>query len=361
MSRIGNTLGPSMFEILVILFCLSINAILAGFEIGFVSAPKPQLRHLAKNGSKEAQRILELRETPERVLSILQIGITLVGAIAAAVGGAGATESVTPFLQRRFGIAETPAEAISIILVVIPITYMSVVFGELVPKTLALRNPIRVSTTGAPWLMIADRILAPAVNVLERSTKLVIRIFFRKSRPPAPIPDTAVEIDSLAQHHQQAVINLAHLERRQIKDILLPWKDVIFLRSTDSMDEIIPVVFSSGHTRLPVKDDGKIIGILHTKEFLAFRESGGKDWRSIIRPIIRVLPTDTALTSLRLMQSKRSHMAVAFSQTGELMGIVTMEDILEEFLGDVMDEDDHSFTRKVFADRVKAKMSPPKL
>jgi putative hemolysin len=350
-----------MFEILVIGTCLIVNALLAGLEIGFVSAPKPQLRHLAKSGSKEAQRILALRENPERTLSIIQIGITLVGAVAAAVGGAGATESVTPLLQSRFGLSEAPAEAISIILVVIPITYLSVVFGELVPKSLALRNPIRVSTKGARWLVLADRLLAPAVNLLEWSTKQVIRVFFRKAKPATPMPETTVEIDALAQHHQQAVLNLAHLERRQIKDILVPWSDVVFLRSTDSMEDIVPVVFASGHTRIPVKDNGNVVGILHTKEFLAFRENAGREWQSIIRPTIRLQTTDTALTTLRLMQTKRSHMAVAFSPAGELMGIVTMEDILEEFLGDVMDEDDQSFFRKVFADRVKGKMAPPQV
>jgi putative hemolysin len=348
-----------MVEIVVILLCLIVNAILAGLEIGFVSAPKPQLRHLAKSGNKEAKRILELRDHPERVLSIIQIGITLVGAVAAAVGGAGATESLTPYLQQKFKVGQTLAEAISIITVVIPITYLSVVFGELVPKTLALRNPIRVSTNGAGWLIIADRILAPAVKVLEWSTKKVIRVFFKKSKPSTPLPETTVEIDSLAQHHQQAVLNLAHLERRQIKDILVPWSSVVFLRSTDTVEEIVPIVFSSGHTRMPVKDNGKIIGILHAKEFLPYRESGGKEWKGIIRPIICVQTTDTALTSLRLMQSKKSHMAAVFSQTGDLVGIVTMEDILEEFLGDVMDEDDESFTKKLFADRVKGKMTPP--
>ena len=122
-----------MFEIAVIATCLLVNALLAGVEIGFVSVSKPQLRYLARGGSAEARRILALRDNPERTLSVIQIGITLVSAVAAAVGGAGATESMTPLLQRRFGLSETLAEAISIVFVVIPITYPSVVFGELVP------------------------------------------------------------------------------------------------------------------------------------------------------------------------------------------------------------------------------------
>ena len=348
-----------MFEIGVIATCLLVNALLAGVEIGFVSASKPQLRYLARGGSTEAQRILALRDNPERTLSVIQIGITLVGAVAAAVGGAGATESMTPLLRLRFGLSETLAEAISIVFVVIPITYLSVVFGELVPKTLALRDPLRVSTRSSRWLLLADRTLEPAVNVLEWSTKMVIRVFFKKARPAAPLPETTVEIDALDSQHQQAVLNLAHLERRQIRDILVPWGDVVFVRSADSMEAVVPVVFASGHTRLPVEDNGNVVGILNTKEFLAYRESGGTEWHGSIRPALRVLTTAPALTSLRTMQAKHIHMAVAYSPSGSLEGIVTMEDILEEFLGDVMDEDDHSYVRKLFADRVKGKMVPP--
>lgn len=350
-----------MFEIVVIAFCLALNALLAGLEMGFVAASKPQLRHLAKTGNEEARHILSLRESPERTLSVIQIGITLVGAIASAVGGAGATESVTPYLQARFGMGETLAEVLAIMAVVIPITYLSVVFGELVPKTIALRNPLLVSLKGAPGLALADKLLAPAVTVLEWSTKKIIRVFFRKTTPVAALPETVVEIDSLAAHHQQAILNLAHLERRAVRDILVPWDTVTFVRSTDTMDEIVPVIFASGHTRLPVIDDGSVLGILHTKEFLAYRENGGKEWQSIIRPIIRVQASDTALSLLRVMQQKRSHMAAIFSPSGERLGIVTLEDILEEFLGDVFDEDDQSFIRKVFADRVKRKMTPPQV
>ncbi len=348
-----------MFELFVIILCLVINSLLAGFEMAFVSASKPQLRHLAHQGNKDAQHILSLRDKPERTLSIIQIGITLVGAIAAAIGGAGATESMTPWLVKKFELSEASSELISIVLVVIPITYLSVIFGELIPKSLALRNPILVSTKGSPWLIIAERILAPAVDVLEWSTKLVISILFRKNRSITHFPETTVDIDALEQHHQQAVLNLVHLERRLIKDILVPCADVIFLKTTDQMEDVVQVVLTSGHTRLPVRDEEKVIGILHTKEFLAYREGDGKRWQSIIRPGLQVLTTDTALTSLRLMQAKRSHLAIAYSTTGKWAGIVTMEDILEEFLGDVMDEDDESFVRKVFADRAKGKMIPP--
>ena len=344
-----------MEEIVVIVLCLLVNALLAAYEMAFVSVPKPELRKLARSGQKEAQRILGLRESPERTLSIIQIGITLVGAISAAVGGAGASESIEPFFRGKLGMSESGAEFLAILSVVIPITYLNVVVGELVPKTLALRNPLKITLFGARWLFIADRLLAPAVFILEWSTKRFLRVFFPRSKSAPPASETTVEIDNLPQHHQQAILNLARIERKQIKDILLPWKEVAFVRRADSMDEVVPMVFASGHTRLPVIDNGGVAGLLHTKEFLALRETGVKDWQSIIRPVIRVKASDSLLSTLRLMQAQRSHIAAVFSPVGERLGIVSLEDITEEIWGDIYDEDEDSSIRKIFADRVKSR------
>jgi putative hemolysin len=200
-----------MAEIIVIAVCLVLNALFAAYEMAFVSIPKPELRRLARNGSKEAQRILNLRENPERTLSIIQIGITLVGAVSAAVGGAGAAESIEPYFRERLGMTESMAEFISILLVVLPLTYLSVVVGELVPKSLALKNPVKITFLGSRPLLIADRILSPAVSFLEWSTKQILRVVFPKSKNTAPVPETSLEIDALPQHHQQAVLNIKFL------------------------------------------------------------------------------------------------------------------------------------------------------
>jgi putative hemolysin len=348
-----------MEELFVIAACLVFNALFAAFEMAFVSIPRPELRRLARSGVKDAQRILSLRENPERTLSIIQIGITLVGAISAAVGGAGASESIEPLFRKHLGMSENSAEFLSILMVVLPLTYLSVVVGELVPKSLALKNPIKIVFWGARWLQIADRLLSPAVTLLDWSTRQLLRIFFPRSKQTTPPPETSVEIDALPQHHQQAVLNLAHIERRKIKDILVPWKNVNFIRSNDSMDDVVPVVFASGHTRLPVINNGQVEGILHTKEFLALRETGGTDWAAIVRPTLKVSPTDSVLSTLRLMQGNRNHMAIVKTPEGERVGIVTLEDISEEIWGDIFDEDDDSMIRKVFADRAKTKMQPP--
>lgn len=347
-----------MEELVVIVVCLVINGLLAAYEMAFVSVPRSELRRLAKSGNGDAEQLLQLRVNPERTLSIIQIGITLVGAISAAIGGAGASESIEPYFQSNFGLSENTAEFISILLVVIPITYLSVVVGELVPKSLALKNPVKITLGGLRWIRFADALLAPVVSFLEWSTRKILWAFFSKAKTATAVLDTAVEIDSLAQHHQQAVLNLAHIEKRKIKDIMVPWNDVNFARASDSMEEVVLVIFASGHTRLPVLDQNKIVGIVHTKEFLALRETGNKNWIGIVRPVLRVQPTEPILATLRMMQAKRNHMAIVVAPTGENLGIVSLEDISEEIWGDIFDEDDDSSIRKIFADRVKSKLPP---
>lgn len=343
-----------MEEFLIIAACLLINAVLAAYEMAFVAVPRPELRRLARQGNKDAQQLLKLRDIPERTLSVIQIGITLVGATSAAVGGAGAVESIVPYFM-NLGLSENLSVPLAILLVVVPITYASVVVGELVPKTLALRNPVKITLRGAKWVFLADRILSPAVDLLEWSTNKLLSIFFPRSRTSVPPPETTVEIDALAQHHQEAVLNLARIERKPIRSILVPWKDVNCVRSQDSLEDVVAVVFASGHTRLPVIDNDHVLGVLHTKEFLAFRETGSKDWQSIIRKILIIKDNMSALSVLRLMQNQHSHMAIVTSFTGERLGIVTLEDISEEIWGDIYDEDDDSRVRKVFAEKAKSR------
>lgn len=343
-----------MDEILIVLICLIANALFAAYEMAFVSVPKSELRALSKNGNKSAQTLIELRESPERTLSVIQIGITLVGALAAAVGGVGAAENLEPYFMNQFGLGERSAETISVVLIVLPLTYLSVVIGELVPKSLALRNPRKIVLSGAKILFLADRLLAPFISVLEISTKFILNTFFKtQKKQEENLAQVAIEIDSLSPVHQRFMLNMANIEKKLVKDILLPWDQVRFVRDTDTVDSVVEVVFASGHTRLPVKNDGLVKGVLHTKEFMALRESGEKNWQSIIRPVLAVRPTDSAFGVLRLMQEKRSHLCVVFSSTGDRIGIVTLEDIVEEVIGEIFDEDDDGRVRKIFVTRTK--------
>ncbi len=347
-----------MDEILIVSICLTLNALLAAYEMAFVSVPRSELRALSKAGNKNAAALLNLRENPERTLSIIQIGITLVGAIAAAVGGAGAGETLEPYFIQNFNMSERTAEVLSLIIVVIPITYLSVVVGELVPKTLALRDPAKIVLAGAKPLFIADRIFSPVISVLEWSTQRILKTFFPRSKATQPTEVATVELTEFSPVHQKFMLNMADIERKLLRDILLPWAQVNFVQKSATLDEVFQVVLNSGHTRLPVKENGVVLGLLHTKEFISLRESGEPNWQSIVRPTLMLKPTDSALGTMRLLQDKKTHMAMVASPQGQLMGIVTLEDILEEVIGDIFDEDDDGRVRKVYAAKIKSRVIP---
>lgn len=334
-------------EWIVVLVCLFLNALLAAAEIAFVTLTRAQLREVAKSGKKSALTLMELRENPERTLSVMQIGISLVGALAAAVGGAEAQQTLGPYIQSRFEISQAYAQAISLIAVVVPITILSVVFGELVPKTLALRNPLRIALYSARWLMALDRIFLPIVDILEWSTKKILSVFFPRSKLPPPAPET-VELDQLSSQTRQYILNLVGIEKKRVREVILPWTQVDHVYFSQSIQEVEVVALRSGHTRLPVIAEGQVFGIINTKELLALVKSGADKWVQIVRPVSRVQESDTLLKALRQMQEKRSHLSTVFAGAA-LVGIVTMEDILEEIIGEIYDEDDDGALRRIIS------------
>lgn len=333
-------------EVLIIAVCLVLNGLLAAVEMAFVSIGKPLLRQLARGGDKEAQKILFLREAPERTLSVIQIGITLVASISAAVGGAGAYESISPIFQRSFGLKAPIADIAAMAAVVVPLTYLNVLLGELVPKTLALRRPLWIMLKATRWLIAIEKILDPFVSGLEWSTRRILALGKFKHEHTEPVIGDTIELSGLSSQTRQYVINLVSIEHKRVCDILVPWGQVIYVRHDQSMMEVESIILHSGHTRLPVMLNGTVIGIINTKEFMALRASGQENWGTLIRPALRVQESDTLFRAFRAMQEIRSHLSIVY-HGNRLSGIVTMEDILEEFIGEIYDEDDDSRLRKI--------------
>lgn len=340
-----------MVELAVISLCIGFNAILSLVEMAFVSVSKAELKGLSK-GNSHAARLLKLREHPERTLSVLQIGITIVGALSAAIGGVGAEEKLTPYFESA-GMSEHLAEILSIVIVVIPLTYLNVVIGELVPKSFALRHPMKISLAAVNGLIVAEAVLSPFVKMLELSTQFFLKIILpqSKSKNQKEEDPQSVSIANLSNTHQQYVINLVHIETKKIRDILVPWVQVNVVDLKYSLNEVLSLVMKSGHTRLPVYSDSEVVGILHSKEFITFISSGDENWKKIIRPVIRIGPSEGILKTLRFMQEKKTHMALV-ENNSEIIGIVTLEDIIEEIVGDIYDEDDDGMLRKVLSQRL---------
>ncbi len=342
-----------VIELLIIAACLVLNGLLAAVEMAFVSIGKPLLRQLAGRGDREAQKILFLREAPERTLSVIQIGITLVASVSAAVGGASAYESIGPIFREKFGLTRPLSDIAAMVSVVLPLTYLNVLLGELVPKTLALRHPLRIMLKATRWLVAIEKLLNPFVTALEWSTRRVLSIGKVKGAAPDSAASEIVELGGLSSQTRQYVMNLVNIEHKRVCDVLVPWDQVIYVRHNQSMEEVESIALQSGHTRLPVLLNDAVIGIINSKEFLALRASGQENWSTLIRPALRVQESDTLFRAFRAMQEIRSHLSIVYSEN-RLSGVVTMEDILEEIIGEIYDEDDDSRLRRILlAGRMK--------
>ncbi|NGX47117.1 MAG: Magnesium and cobalt efflux protein CorC [Chlamydiae bacterium] len=325
-----------MWQIIVIIICLGINALIAATEFAFIAIGKPRLKKLAAEGHESAKRVLTLRENPERTLSILQLGITFIGVVAAAVGGVQIGGWLHNWLTQSVGLGKRLSEVLAILLFVVPYTYINVVLSELLPKSLALRNPKWIIFHVDRWLIFLEKILAPIVFILEKSTKLSVKLFFSWVKHEEPNGDEIIAVSKLIRPY---MLNLAKIEKRKIRDAMIPWSEVDKISTETSIEEVKKFILRTGHTRIPIVKNGDPAGLLLSKEFTAFYEKNDPNWQVLERPIIKLNDQDTLLHGLRLMQSQRSHLSLVLSATKPI-GIVTIEDILEEVVGEIYDEDD---------------------
>jgi putative hemolysin len=228
--------------------------------------------------------------------------------------------------------------------------FATVVIGELVPKAFALRHPEEIALAGARWLSVLERIFFPVVGFLAWVTKTFVAAM------PHPFAKTMQQAGPAAGGaYGHYALNLVDLAQRRVRDAMVPWSQTVKADALMSPQSIAELALSSGHTRLPVVNEREVIGLLHTKELLTFLAAGEHDWRTLVRPTVSVGLEDPLLRVLRLLQTRRSHLAMVTGLDGAPLGIVTVEDILEEVLGDLYDEDDDQALAKLLAARGKLK------
>lgn len=334
-----------MVTILIIALCLFLNGIFSAFEMAYVSIESDRLSDLADNNAK-LRNLEQWKKNPERIFSIIQIGITFVAGLAAVVGGTKAAEFLVPILIRNYDFSSQLAHIFSILLIVLPLTYLNVVFGELLPKAIALRRPEKVLKLIHPVIVMMNKILSPIVTALENSTSFLLKLLSLSSRVGNQ-PPKQVHIENLEDFHQRYVLNLVGLKGKKNRDIVVPWERVIKINYGDSEKEVEEKITSSRHTRLPVTGDGEVVGLLHTKEFQSLPEDKSMPWQSIMRPILKLRPEEKVLKTFNDMQSTQNHMAVVEGDEEIPLGIITMENIIEQIMGDIEDEDDDDRMRRI--------------
>jgi putative hemolysin len=344
-------------DILIILALVIFNGIFAMAEIALVSSKKIRLEEKANRGSKGAHTALQLLQKPEEFLSTVQIGITLVGVIAGAYGGAVFVDDITPFLAQFNAIREYSVE-IAYVIVVGAITYLSIIIGELVPKSLAYSNPEGIAIALAPVMQILSTITKPIVKFLSFSTKIVVKTFHIKpvKEPPVTEEELKMLIDQGSQfgtfekNESEIIKSIFRFGDRQAYSIMINRQDIVWININDSKDEIDALLTKSTYSRLPLCEGSidNIIGILKVKDYLSHVEDGKEiNLRDIVTQPLFIPSSMPAIKILDRIRETKIHLAIVIDEYGATEGMITLHDLVENILGE-LPERYEDFEKPVF-------------
>jgi len=338
------------FQIILIILLTIANGIFSMSEIAIISARKARLQQWVNEGNAKAQVALELADSPNRLLSTVQIGITLIGILAGVLGGATIAEELSARLT-FISLLAPYSEAIALAIVVLGITYLTLVIGELVPKRIALHNPERIACTMAAPMRMLSRIASPAVHLLSISTDTVLRIL--GIRPVSEPPVTEEEINILIEQGMKAgtfeeaerdmVEHVFRLGDLRAGALMTPRTEIVWLDIDDPPEETRRKIADSGHSRFPVGQGSldNILGIVQIKDMLG-RNMAGKspDLKASLRRPLFVPESTHTLKVLELFKQSGIHVSLVVDEYGSVQGLVTLKDILEEIVGDIPSVED---------------------
>lgn len=345
-------------EILIIFVLLMINAWFAMSEIAIVSASKPMLKHLAKRGSKNAEIALLLSENPGRFLSTVQVGITLVGILAGAYGGATIAEKIAPALN-GYSFIYPHGESVSVAIIVTAITYFSVVIGELVPKRFALVHSEKLALIVARPMMALSVIARPVVIVLEISANMLMRLFGLVEKDESvsdeefrAILSEGAESGVIEKAEHEMLQRVIRLDDRDVRSIMTHRTEVVFIDINDSVEAIREKVHKAGHSRYPVIADGnpdELKGIVQAKELLddVLSDTGKLDIATHIKDVMILPESASCLQALESFKRNHLNLIVIVDEYGSTQGIVTTSDILEAIVGVLPSNYDHDDQMKI--------------
>jgi putative hemolysin len=343
-------------EILIVAVLTLVNGALAMSELAVVSARPARLKVMAQEGDKGAEVALKLAEDPGKFLSSVQIGITLVGVLSGAFSGATLGLRLTLWLE-SIGVADSIADALGVGIVVIVITYLSLIIGELVPKQVALRDPEGIAARVAPVMAFIARVAAPLVWLLDMSGRLVLRLIGQHGETEERVTEEEVktiiaeaEGAGVLETEERAMITgVMRFADRSARGLMTPRRDVELIDLSEPPEEILKIIRETHRSRLPVQDGDAddIVGVLILKDLVDLLADGKPlDVRAMMRQAPIVMDRSDALAVLRAIRSSTTHMALVFDEYGHFEGIVTSGDILEAITGSFQEEegDEPAFT-----------------
>jgi putative hemolysin len=352
-----------VLDVIVVLIIILIGGFFAGSEMALVSLREGQVKALAKRG-RRGQRAARLAQDPARFFSAVQIGVTLATLVSGAYGAETLAGFLKSWLAREYHLSPAWAGTIAFIVVTICITFFSLVLGELAPKRIALQRSTALALLAAPLLDRISVLARPVVWLLIKCTNLIVALLGGDPRlgrlaiTEEELRDLVTGAQTLSQDERHIVGEVFDAGKRQIREVLVPRTEVVFLDAETQVAEAAAIVAGVPHSRLPVYQDtyDNVIGFVHVRDlFIIGGDRGGRPprdeqspgvatgsvpVRQISRPVKYLPISKTVLSSLSEMRRERAHLAIVVDEYGGTAGIVTLEDLVEELIGDITDEYD---------------------
>lgn len=335
-------------EIFLLLALIVFNGLLAMSEVSLLTAKRARLSALAAHGKKGAGLALKISDDPTQFLSTIQVGITSIGLLSGIVGESIFAGPLSLSLQ-SVGVPQQIADIGSTVVVVIIVTYIAIIVGELVPKRIGQSNPEAIASIAAAPMLLLSKITKPFVLLLSASTNALLRLFGIGRHKQATVTEDEIEAileeGSLAglieQQEREMVKNVFRLDERQLGELMVPRSDIVYVNIQATDAENLEKIAESVHSRIPVCDGGldQIVGVLTAKNVLAGVARGGKlSLRENLKEPLFVPETLTGMDLLERFKLSGTHIAFVVDEYGELEGLVTLQDILDSLVGDVGQE-----------------------
>ena len=338
-------------EIVVIFILIIANGVFAMAEMAVVSARKVRLRQRAEGGDKKAQTALELARSPGRFLSTVQVGISLIGALTGAIGGATIAGELAVLIE-RVPFLTSYSKTIAVGIVVLGITYTTLVIGELFPKQIALSNANKVASAVAGPMVFLSKVTAPIVAVLNASTKLLMGMLRVKPSSEPPVTEDEVrimirqgtQVGIFEPIEEEMVGQVFRLSDQRASALITPRSEIVWLDLGDGPESVHRKMMDSNYSRFPVADGSldEIKGIVEAKDLLIQTLAHESlDLESVLQPALFVPESIPVFEVLDRFKQTRSQFALVIDEYGILQGLVTVNDVLEAIVGDIPDEDEH--------------------